>query len=70
MIVKNYSLRPEPALDRCCTPRAGGKCDALNPVDSVTTKDILAGISNNILKYKEIHFLSYRTFRLTQHFFI
>ncbi|WP_434061818.1 putative adhesin, partial [Escherichia coli] len=54
IMVKNYSLRPEPALERCCTPRAGGKCDVLNPVDPVTTQDIIEGINNNVLKYKEV----------------
>lgn len=70
IMVKNYSLRPEPALERCCTPRAGGKCDVLNPVDPVTTQDIIEGINNNVLKYKEVHFLSCRALRLTQGYII
>ena len=70
IIVKNYSLRPDPALERCCIPRAGGKCDVLNPVDSVTTQDIIEGINKNVLKYKEVHFLSCRALRLTQHYII
>ncbi|EPQ9496858.1 putative adhesin [Escherichia coli] len=63
IMVKNYSLRPEPALERCCTPRAGGKCDVLNPVDPVTTQDIIEGINNNVLKYNIKKFISFRAGR-------
>ncbi|ENH43265.1 hypothetical protein ECP03048165_0401 [Escherichia coli P0304816.5] len=39
-------------------------------MDPVTTQDIIEGINNNVLKYKEVHFLSCRALRLTQGYII
>lgn len=63
--VKNYALRADPALGRSCTPRPGGHCDIMLPVDIVTTQDILESIREGQLPYSEVHFLSCRASRLT-----
>lgn len=63
--VKNYMLRADIAMGRCCIPRPGGYCDVILPVDTITTQHIFEGIRMGELPYREIHFLSCRAMRFT-----
>lgn len=63
--VKNYVLRADDGIGRCCVPRPGGACDAIIPVDAITTQHILEAIRVGELPYREVHFLSCRAMRIT-----
>lgn len=63
--VKNYMLRADMAVGRACTPRPGGHCDVILPVDAITTQHIFDAVRTGELPYREIHFLSCRAMRFT-----